>query len=153
MEIQDIENMITLCSGDRAIMSRKAQMLVLVNNIASVWDNKGLAGKRLPNNIDYSSVVGTLEDKFACLAKTFFGVANKLGMDMHSLKLNKMDKYESLEDFILSMEAIALSNYRMEKKLIILIGKMLSYCVYMGIDILWFLTKRLNYDNMLKHSL
>lgn len=153
MEIVDIENMISLCSGDRAILSRKAQTLVLVNNIASVWNNKGLAGKKLPEDIDYSSVVGTLEDKFACLAKTFFGVANKLGMDMHSLKLNKMGNYESLEDVILSMESIALSNYRMEKKLIILIGKMFSYCLYMGIDVLWFLSKKLNYDRMLNNNL
>lgn len=150
MEINEIENMVALCSGDRVLLNRKAQTLVLVNAISSVWDNKGLASKDAARNKDYSNIVGTLEDKLACLAKTIFGVANKLGMDMHSLDLNRHESYQNLEDILLSMDAIAMSNYRMEKKIIILTGKLVSFCLYMGIDIIWFLKNRLVYEIGLK---
>lgn len=147
MEVSEIEKYVELCSQDRAVLSWKAQTLVIVSAISDVWNNRGFAGKHAKDGMSFSDIEGTLEDKLAQLAKVLFGVANKLRMDFRSLDLQRVEVNKNLEDVLWSMDMIAMSKYRMEKKLIIIIGKLMSYCFHMGIDLLWFLGERLNSEN------
>ena len=129
MEIAEIEQIIEACNFDVASQTQRAETFNVIDAIVEMrkyegrfnakrWEYENVNGR---GTIEiYSKLVaGTLEDKLAEFAITSF------------------------EDLMMSMLKIEMTHYRVFKKIIILIGMLCGYCMMKGIDLLWFVNKRL----------
>ena len=147
MEIAEIEQIIEACNFDVASQTQRAETFNVIDAIVEMrkyegrfnakrWEYENVNGR---GTIEiYSKLVaGTLEDKLAEFAIILFSMANKYKMNVKSLRLDP----DSMRDR--SFEDLMMTHYRVFKKIIILIGMLCGYCMMNGIDLLWFVNKRL----------
>lgn len=154
MEIAEIEQIIEACNFYVASQTQRAETFNVIDAIVEMrkyegrfnakrWEYENVNGR---GTIEvYSKLVtGTLEDKLAEFAITLFSMANKYKMNVKSLRLDPDSMRDrSFEDLMMSMLKIEMTHYRVFKKIIILIGMLCGYCMMNGIDLLWFVNKRL----------
>ena len=126
MEIQEVEQLISLCHEDVAEVSKKAEMFTLVEYIVGLRKFSGRAEK---NGRVKENYVGTLEDKLAIFGIRLLSMANAYNMDLHALTIDKkLCRCFNYEDLI---------------KIIILLGMLFCYCLRANIDIVYYIKKRL----------
>lgn len=154
MEIKDIETLIKLCPSDVVEVGSNTDVLKVLENIISLRNYRSRFNfNRYNYERDHEANVveayaklqkETLEGRMADLGITLFTIANKYHLDMRSLHIDaELSKSRDLESLMVTMAKIALSEYNMAKKMIILIGMLLCYCLKENIDILFFIKNRL----------
>ena len=154
MEIAEIEQIIEACNFDVASQTQRAETFNEIDAIVEmrIYECRFNAKRCEYENFNwrgtieiYSKLVaGTLEDKLAEFAITLLSMANKYKMNDKSLRLEPDSMRDrSFEDLMMSMLKIEMTHYRVFKKIIILIGMLCGYCMMNGIDLLWFVNKRL----------
>lgn len=153
MEINEIEKYVGICKSNCIPQSEKVETLNIIQSIVCM---RGFSGNFCKVSFDEMVNRGiypedayrvhfqhTMEDEMAQLAISLFKLANKYHMDLEALRIDGKTPSKNFEDLVYSMVKIGMTHYRIQKKIIILIGMLCNFCVYEGIDLLWFVKYRL----------
>lgn len=143
MNIKEVEQLISCCHEDVAEVSQKAEVFTLVEYIVGLRKFSGRAYV-VKENTAKEQFLGTLEDKLAIISIHLLSLANAYNMDLHSLTLDKkLCKFFNYEDLIKGMLKVAMSQYNIQKKIIVLLGMIFCYCLRFNIDVVHYIKKRL----------
>lgn len=155
MEKEDLEQLMSVCNQDMMVLTDKMECLELVSLIIAlkppvkrynsvIW-TKGMVCDR-KFYLDY--IKGTFEDNISMLLVRLMTLANKLRMNLVPLCLGREKEDRQAEDLVMSLLRIALSHYKIRKKVIVMIGILVDYCNANSINVCWF--ARLGVLNELK---
>lgn len=153
MEISEIEKYIEECKSNCIPQSERAESLNIIQSVMYMrefgqnfcklsYDERVRRG--IQPEVAYNcEAFKTMEDNMAKCAIFLFRLANKYHMNVKSLKLEEETRNKNFEELVYSMVKISMTHYRIEKKIIILLGMLCSFCISEKIDLLWFVNKRL----------
>lgn len=153
MEISEIEKYIGECKSNCIPQSERAESLNIIQSVMLMRDcERNFCKLSYDEQVRRGIFVEdaykrecqyTMEDNMAKCAIFLFRLANKYHMNVKSLKLEEETRNKNFEELVYSMVKISMTHYRIEKKIIILLGMLCSFCISEKIDLLWFVNKRL----------
>lgn len=154
MEVKEIEELIKACPINIEYIGEKADTINIIDKIVGIRKyNSRFNFNRFNYDCEHEGDTlevytklqkGTLEGQISEIGVTLLTIANRYHLDMRSLHIDStLSKAKDLETLMLSMIKIALSEYNMAKKIVILVGMLMCYCLRENIDVLFFIRKRL----------